>query len=94
MTVVSLSELTSSVSNLQNTKTVDSVLKVKDLRTSFSTYLNQSAKDVPLKKDEPVVQKEKENKSDLLTLKKKDSLAVLPVALTEHLEAMDYSVTH
>lgn len=73
MTVVSLSELTSSVSNLQNTKTVDSVLKVKDLRTSFSTYLNQSAKDVPVKKDEPVVQKEKENKSDLLTLKEKDS---------------------
>ena len=73
MTVVSLSELTSSVSNQSNQKTVDHVMKVKDLRTSFSAFLNQSAKDVPVEKDEPAVQKGKENKNDFFALKEKDS---------------------
>mgnify|MGYP003544293616 CR=1 FL=1 len=63
MTVVSLSELTSSVSNLSNQKTADNLIKVKDLRTSFSAFLNQSSKDVPAKKNEPVVQKDKESSS-------------------------------
>lgn len=73
MTVVSLSELTSSVSNLSNQKTADNLIKVKDLRTSFSAFLNQSSKDVPAKKNEPVVQKDKESSNELFALKEKDS---------------------
>ena len=73
MTVVSLSELTSSVSSLPNQKTADNFIKVKEMKTSFSAFLNQSTKDVPVEKKEPVVQKGKDSSNELFAFKEKDS---------------------